>query len=430
MNNPDLLRNNRNFQVFLLSAITSDLGSLMATFGLSLSVLQSSQSPADFALVFMIGALAPVLFAPIAGPISDRFDRKKLLVSMDLVRGAAALLLLAYLALGLPPRPAVYVTTFVLMSCEAFFVPVLGSLLPAVVDKSQIVRANALVHGSKQSVLVLAPLAASMLYALGGIATVLVVVSVVYFAAIAIQLRFLQVPAPAPRSPRPLSPQVILGDFTAAARYLFARVRHGSLMLNGILSHLLLFPFVMVVVPFMLIQHFGGSSVELGMVQAAYGAGTLCAMPLSVRWEKWGSSRNLLVGLVGLLLPMGLYLLVFTPLDELLRTEAAARIVLFGAAGFATFLFFSYYLVHFVSFFQSEVPAEMRGRAQALLVLNHSLSRVLGFALAGGCMSLDWRFGYVVLVVAVLSKILVHLPFLRSESSDTLLRPRVGAQAE
>ncbi len=423
------LRSNRNLQVLLFSAVASDLGSLMATFGLSLTALDISQRAADFALVFTIGALAPVCFAPIAGPLSDRFDRKKLIIALDLVRGIAALLLLAYLAAGLPPLPAVYVTTFVLMSCEAFFSPVFFSLLPSVVEKKQIVRANALLHGSKQSVTVLAPLVGGFLYAINGITAVLLVVAAIYAAALVFQVTCLRVAASESLVKRPLSAKTILADFGVAAKFLCTRVKTASLMVNGILSHLLLFPFIMVVIPFTMIKLLGATSIELGTVQAAYGVGTICAMPLSIMWEKRGVARNLLLGLVGLVVPLCLYLLVFAPgVQELVRTVPGARVVLYAVAGFTMFLAFSYYLVFFVSFFQSEVPPEMRGRAQARLGVHHGVSRLIGFTLLGWCITADYRLAYVLLAAAVILKIVAHIPFMRKVAEETAAP--AGASAE
>lgn len=405
----------RNFSVLIFSAVTSDVGSQAATFGLALYALDLSGAAAEFSMVLMAGALPLVLLSPFAGALSDRLDRKRLLIILDLIRAIFASILLFYLSLNLPVLPAVYLMAFVLAACDAFFTPAIASILPSIAARENVLKGNATLQGAKQFVLVTSPLIGGALYGFGGIEYVLGFTTAIYLVAIVIQIFFLSIPERGEGgSIRSLSLVALLQNFRAAGTYLSRSPSHLSLMMNGILSHLFLFPFIMVAVPYVVVKILGSSGTQLGSIQSSYAIGSLCAMPLTVLFQKKGTSVNLLIGLVGLLVPLAIYLLVLAPsLQNLLLQEPAIRVMLFSVAGFLLYFFFSYYVVYFLSFFQTEVPANMRGRAQALLVMNHGVARLIGFPLFGWLIDADYRLAFGLLSLGVLLKIAAHFPFMR-----------------
>ncbi|MGD0783681.1 MAG: MFS transporter, partial [Candidatus Aminicenantales bacterium] len=87
--------------------------------------------------------LPRVLAAPFAGVLVDRTDRKRLLIAMDLVRGAAVVLVaLAGLA-GFLRIWMVFAAGVTIGIGGAFFSPAVVSILPEIVPRDKLVQANA-----------------------------------------------------------------------------------------------------------------------------------------------------------------------------------------------------------------------------------------------------------------------------------------------
>ena len=91
-------------------------------------------------------SIPSVLFGPIAGVIADRFDRRLVMASVDLVRVLCMILFLvinpawhvqAILA-------ATYVVTFVFGAAGQLFAPAEGATIPDLVPRSQLINANAM----------------------------------------------------------------------------------------------------------------------------------------------------------------------------------------------------------------------------------------------------------------------------------------------
>jgi MFS family permease len=91
------------------------------------------------------------LFGLHGGLAADRFSRKRLMVSADLVR---AIVLVPVAVAGLAgslPLWALVVASFVLESATSFFAPAYGAIIPTLVDRSNVQRANALVQSTTQA---------------------------------------------------------------------------------------------------------------------------------------------------------------------------------------------------------------------------------------------------------------------------------------
>jgi len=100
------------------------------------------------AMVGYVGALEAVpylLFSPYAGVLADRLDRRRIMLSSDLVSGA--ILVLFALSLLVWPTPATWLllTTPCLLSIvRCFFMPAKGAAIPLLVPAEMLQTANAL----------------------------------------------------------------------------------------------------------------------------------------------------------------------------------------------------------------------------------------------------------------------------------------------
>ncbi|HET7127787.1 MAG TPA: MFS transporter [Gaiellaceae bacterium] len=91
------------------------------------------------------------LFGLHGGLAADRFSRKRLMVSCDMVR---AIILVPVAIAGLTgdlPVWGLVVASFVLESATSFFAPAYGAMIPTLVDRANVQRANALVQSTTQA---------------------------------------------------------------------------------------------------------------------------------------------------------------------------------------------------------------------------------------------------------------------------------------
>ncbi|MDR3645212.1 MAG: MFS transporter, partial [Clostridia bacterium] len=86
--------------------------------------------------------LPGVLVSPFAGVFIDRYNKKRLLILMDIVRGASILLLAAAAYKGMIAIWMVFAAGVLLSVCGAVFGPGIQSAVPDLVPKSKITNAN------------------------------------------------------------------------------------------------------------------------------------------------------------------------------------------------------------------------------------------------------------------------------------------------
>ena len=102
--------------------------------------------------VRLADSIPAFLFGLHGGVAADRFSRKRLMVSADLVR-AAVLVPVAIAGLaGSLPLWGLVVASFVLETATSYFAPAYGAIIPTLVDRDNVQTANAFVQSAAQSV--------------------------------------------------------------------------------------------------------------------------------------------------------------------------------------------------------------------------------------------------------------------------------------
>jgi MFS family permease len=161
----ELLRSNHDYRRLWLAEVISFLGDWFNTIALYTAVEELSGSTEAVSMVFVVKMLPIFLVAPVAGPLIDRFDRKKLLVLSDVARCLCALgLVLAY---RLHSIALLGILLFVMVCFSGLFIPTKSSILPQITEDGELGAANALSAGTWSVMLALGA-------ALGGVVTELV----------------------------------------------------------------------------------------------------------------------------------------------------------------------------------------------------------------------------------------------------------------
>lgn len=137
-----LLRGNRSFTRLYIAQLISFGGDWFATVALLGLALELTGSAALASLVLVLQS-APFFFAsPIAGVLADRLDRRRLMVTADVLRAGAAL---TFLLVRDPSMLWIaLLATAAISALSAFFEPTSSAALPNLVDEADLPVANVL----------------------------------------------------------------------------------------------------------------------------------------------------------------------------------------------------------------------------------------------------------------------------------------------
>jgi MFS family permease len=155
-----------NFTLFSFGKLISIFGSAIYTFAIGLFVLQNTGSGLSFATTLVLGTIPMVIVNPFAGVMADRFDKKKLVVSMDILNGV--LLVSVYLlsfAYGLNLM-MIYVSTFIMTAFTCIFGVSLEAAKPNIVSDRRLVSINSVSKIIDSISSILGPMVGGIVFAL------------------------------------------------------------------------------------------------------------------------------------------------------------------------------------------------------------------------------------------------------------------------
>lgn len=141
-----LIRRNADFRRLYLARLVSFAGDWFLVVPLLGLVYEATDSALAAGAVLAAQALPAALLAPITGAVSDRFDRKKILIISDLLRACLALSLLAAGAIGGIWFPLLIM--FLEGAGAAFFYPASTGAIPNVVSDSELPAATTMMSSA------------------------------------------------------------------------------------------------------------------------------------------------------------------------------------------------------------------------------------------------------------------------------------------
>ncbi|CAL2066770.1 MFS transporter [Streptomyces murinus] len=276
------------FTLLLGARVVSVLGNGFARVALAFAVLAlPGASPGRLSLVLACQALPQLLFVLVGGVIADRMSRSALMALADVLGAGAYGALAAMVLTGVAPLPAMCVLAALAGTATALFAPASEGLVPLLVPKDRLQRANGLLRmGTNTSLLLGLSLSGVTVAAVGaGWALALNAVSFVVSAALTARLRV-------PRRPRGSSSgwtELKEGWREFASRqWLWVVVAQYALVVAVLNAN------AGVLGPLMATQHLGGAR-SWSVIVAAQAIGTVVGAGLAARVRV---SRPLLVAVL------------------------------------------------------------------------------------------------------------------------------------
>ena len=184
---------NKNFIIIVIGQIISLFGNAIQRFSMSLYLLEFTGSTATFANILAISTIPYILFAPIAGMLSDRVNKKKIMVYLDffcsfLIGGYAIILLN-----GRDHEVIVAIVMFMLSICFTLYGPAVTASIPQIVEEERLTSANGVINQVGSIVNFAGPILAGVLYGIVGIKAIVIINAISFFASAIMEL-FLDIP--------------------------------------------------------------------------------------------------------------------------------------------------------------------------------------------------------------------------------------------
>jgi len=133
----------KNFFCLWSGQIVSEFGDRLNQMAL-IALIYSKEPGSVMALAKLLFFIVIPVFVigPVAGVYVDRWDRKKVMIIADIMRGILVLAIpvFVYLDLMIP----VYIMVFLIFSATRFFLPSKMALIPVIVSKEKLIVANSL----------------------------------------------------------------------------------------------------------------------------------------------------------------------------------------------------------------------------------------------------------------------------------------------
>ena len=132
----------RNFLLLWQGQLVSILGDVVYAIALGFWILAATGSTALMGGLLAASTLPRILVSPVAGVIVDRRDRRRLMIWMDVIRGAAVLAVAIGALAGFLQVWIVFAAGIIIGICGAFFSPAVSSVIPDITGKTRVVQAN------------------------------------------------------------------------------------------------------------------------------------------------------------------------------------------------------------------------------------------------------------------------------------------------
>lgn len=152
-----------DFWKFWFGQTVSNLGSSITLFAMPLLVFQLTGSALNLGLTAAIAWLPNLLFGLVIGAWVDRVDRRRLMITVDLLQGVAIVSVPLHYHLDLLTLWWIYIVVFVHGLMTVIFQAAEFAAIPSLVDRADLVTANGRIQASYSAAMVVGPLLAGFI---------------------------------------------------------------------------------------------------------------------------------------------------------------------------------------------------------------------------------------------------------------------------
>ncbi|MEM1181898.1 MAG: MFS transporter, partial [Acidobacteriota bacterium] len=291
----------RSFTVLWCATVASNVGTWMHDVGAGWLMTELSPSPFLVASVQAATTLPVFLLALFAGAIADLVDRRRLLISINVGLGGAAVFFALLVHLGLVTPPILLGFTLIFGTGAAFIAPAWQAIVPSLVPRSELASAVALNSMGINVSRAIGPALAGFLIVAAGLAFPFAVNALSFVGIIAALLWW----KPPARGQEALEREHIGGAIRAGLHYVAFSPPFRATLLRAICFFLFASCFWAMLPLIARVVLDGGPSLY-GLLMAAVGAGAVVGALLIPRLKKLlGADGMVTAGTLGMVGTLG-----------------------------------------------------------------------------------------------------------------------------
>ena len=399
---------NKNFIIIVIGQIISLFGNAIQRFSMSLYLLEFTGSTMVFARILAVSTIPYIIFAPIAGRLSDRRNRKKIMVYLDFF---CSILIGSYALILLRNNDSEFIVggvMFILSVCYTLYGPAVTSCIPQIVEEDNLTSANGIINQIGSIVNFAGPILAGVLYGLLGI-KVIVIINAVSFFVSAVMEMFLDIPDVSLNETdksiqhdgrnRFQLISFIKNSFSDMKNTVLYLKRENKVVLGIIVSYALcnifLVPILSIVAPYFINILLNLPSQVYGVVEGICVLGMICGgLWISLKPNMF-SMKKLHYTYVPMI--MGVILMSVLGFIKMNSYAAAGA---FAMCGMAIMLSLSLSNVLTLTFMQKEVPGHRLGSVSALSTAVATVSIAPGQLLFGQLIDIGMPIGILLTITA------------------------------
>lgn len=382
----------------------SVFGTSLLRFALSLYVLDITGRADIYATLFAVSSL-PVLFSPIAGALADRFNRKSIMVGLDLNNGLLSLLLLIAFLFNRTSILVIAIAMILFGFVGAMDTPVVTAIIPGISSSDKLESANGILQGVQSLSGIVAPVLGGLLYSLIGMNNILIIITVLFFLTALLETRIL-----VPQNKTEYSGNIIkvlASDLKEGFHYTLTHSFIRKTMLLSVGLNFALTPLFIVGVPYIL-------RVTMNLNTGLYGIGIgimefatiLGALLIGVVSKKIRVSNFYLwiLFVAILLIPMGM-----STIPLLLQYGTFPAFALFVLSGVPLSACLSIVSIFAISKIQKVTPSKNLGKVMSIIMATAQCVAPIGQILYGIGFETFENRAYIPIIITFAATILLSI---------------------
>ncbi|MCT1901377.1 MFS transporter [Oceanobacillus sojae] len=393
---------NRTFLLLFVAGIFGVVSFSMFLTTTTWFVISDSGSASSLGIVLIAATVPRIAMMVFGGVVADRYKKTTIMFLANFVQ--AVLLLILYilikndgLSLGLL---LVIAAGFGML--DAFFGPASSSMIPKIVEKSQLQRANALFQGVDQVSFVAGPIIAGVLMESVGVSgSYFVAMILALLSAVIIFPRFInEGPVALQEKQKPIK-EIKEG---------LAYIRNSRFLLTGLVVLISLNFFVFgtlhIAIPF-LVESYGGTPLNLSYMEASLGIGLVAGTGVLSTVLIKRKGRTSLFGLLGALISYVIFALV--------PNLTMLTVVVFFIGFSMSFVF-----IPFFTAAQEQTEDYIMGRVMSIIFLAMNGFDPISYALVSGLSAADISIQVILLSFAAIGLLIVTILFKKAKTYQSM----------
>ena len=362
------LKGMKTFFVILGGQLASMIGSGLISFALAVWIYDQTGQATPFAMTALFGTLPRILLSPIAGAVSDRWNRKMIMLVSDSLAGLVTLATAGLLLTGNMQVWMIYLISFLDAIFGSFQQPAYAASIVMLVPKEQLTRASSMIQMGDAIQTILTPILAGALVTTIGMSGI-IMIDIGTFLFAMVTLLLVHIPQPKRTASEASEKLSILKDVAFGWHYLADRPGLMGLLwyyagVNFFLniSAVMIGPLVLSI----------GSASSLGVAQTFMGLGMLIG---SLLMSVWGGVKKNRVRFI-------LFFIVLTSLGFFIAGSRPSLPII--SAGLFVLMFFVPFGGSISSaMFATKVAPDVQGRVMATRSMVSQSMMPVAFLLSG-----------------------------------------------